>query len=45
MVGPEYPGEEALKKIILAGSAAELMYAWIGERVSMIFIKTQNIKT
>ena len=44
MVGPEYLGEEAINKIIIAGSAAEEMSAWIGERVSMIFIKTQNLK-
>ena len=44
MVGPEYPGEEAIKKIIIAGSASEEMSTWISERVSMTFIKTQNLK-
>ena len=27
MVGPEYPGEEAIKKISVAGSASEEMSA------------------
>ena len=44
MVGPEYPGEEAIKKIIIAGSASEEMSTWISERVSMTFIKLQNLK-